>query len=174
MIPQPPPGQGPIDPRGAFTPPPAPGSFPPPPGWRAPGPPRMPPGMPPGMMPPGMMPPMFMMPPQKPRGGFVRGVFVTLATTIFGLSLTLNIYLLLAGGFLSGGSSRETSLIDGDPRQKIAVVPINGVIMDDMSAKFDRWMRSVEKDGDVKAVDQNCNRRSPRAGLSAQSSPVAP
>src|SRR4051812_41824825 len=97
MIPNPPPGQGPIDPRGAFQPPPPPGNFPPPPGFRAPGPP--PPGMP--QMPPGYppgMPPMFMMPPPKPRGGFVRGIFVTLATTIFGLSLTLNIYLLVTSG----------------------------------------------------------------------------
>src|SRR5437763_16652321 len=31
MIPQPPPGQGPIDPRGAFTPPPPPGNPPQPP-----------------------------------------------------------------------------------------------------------------------------------------------
>ena len=142
MIPQPPPGQGPIDPRGAFTPPPAPGNVPPPSGWRPPGPPTgMPPGMPPGMMPP---PYPFMMPPPRPRGGFMRGIFVTLATTIFSISLMLNIYLLLTSGFFSGNGSHETSLIDGDPREKIAVIPINGVIMDDMSTKFDRWLRSRE------------------------------
>src|SRR5215203_764419 len=102
MIPQPPPGQGPIDPRGAFAPPPAPnqphgapgafqsqmggGGFPPPPHGMMP---------PPGMMPPGgggYPPPMFMMPPgppHKPHRSFARGIFLTLATTIFGLSLTL-------------------------------------------------------------------------------------
>ena len=155
MIPQPPPGQGPIDPRGAFAPPPAPGpGNMPPQGWRPPGaPPNMPPGMmPPGMMPPPGMPPMFMMPPPKPRGGFVRGVFVTLATTIFGLSLTLNIYLFIASGMLSGGSSRETNLIEGDPKQKIAVVPVDGLVMDEMTARVTRWMDTIDKDVNVKAV----------------------
>src|SRR5688572_16291904 len=101
---QPPPGQGPIDPRGAFTPPPAPGNLPPPPRGSMPPPPNFPPNFPPGMMPPPMpYPPMYMMPPQKQRGGFVRGIFLTLATTIFGLSLTLNIYLLIVSGILGGG-----------------------------------------------------------------------
>jgi len=93
-----------------------------------------------------------MMPPPKPRGGFVRGIFVTLATTIFGLSLTLNVYLLLTSGFLSGGSSRETNLVEGDYKQKIAVVPINGIIMDEMANRVERWMRTIEKDADIKAI----------------------
>src|SRR5687768_5985901 len=149
---QPPPGQGPIDPHGAFTPPPAPGNIPP----RPPG--MMPPPLPPGMMPPppGMMPPypppIYMMPPQKQRGGFVRGVFLTLATTIFGLSLTLNISLLIVSGILSGGGSHSTNLVDGDPQQKVAVIPINGVILEEMSAQFARWLRTVESDNDVKAL----------------------
>jgi protease-4 len=139
----PPPGQGPIDPRGAFQPPPPPGNFPPPPR----------PPMPPGAMMPPFPPPMFMPPPPpRPRGGFVRGVFVTLATTIFGLSLTLNIYLLIVSGILTGGGSHSTNLVDGDPKQKIAVVPISGIIMDELSTKFDRWMRAIDKDDDVKAL----------------------
>src|SRR5207248_2101441 len=96
---QPPPGQGPIDPRGAFSPPPPPGSgggFPPSPAPPTPNMPTMPP-MPP-MYPP--MPPMFVAPPpRRGGGGFTRGILVTLATTIFGLSLTLNLYLLLVNGF---------------------------------------------------------------------------
>src|SRR5262245_20226875 len=115
MIPQPPPGQGPIDPRGAFSPPPGPGGAP------------MPPYPPPQMYPP---PPMFMPPPPRQKGGFARGILVTLATTIFGLSLTLNIYLLLASGFLSSSGTRSTNLVDGDPNQKIAVIPVQGAIMD--------------------------------------------
>src|SRR5215212_5886498 len=151
MIPQPPPGQGPIDPRGAFTPPPPPSGNvppPPPPVWMPPG--MMPGMMPPPMPPPGMYPPMFMPPPQRPARSFSRAVFVTLATSIFGLSLTLNIYLLIASGIMSGGGLRTSNLVEGDPRQKIAVVPVNGVIMDQMAAKFDRWMSAVEKDGGVK------------------------
>ncbi len=159
MTPQPPPGQGPIDPRGAFSPPPAPGGMtsswqtnaaaggtpppPPPPGMMPPMPPQFPQMYP---------PPMFMPPPPRPHRSFTRAIFVTLATTIFGISLTLNIYLLLASGFLSGGSSKQTSLLEGDPHQKVAVVPVSGTIFDDMSRKFDRWMSAVDKDGDVKAL----------------------
>ena len=144
MIPQPPPGQGPIDPRGAFAPPPPPtgGAVPPPPG-----------GWTPPPMPPMMPPPMYYGPPPKARGGgFVRGVFVTLATTIFGLSLTLNIYLLLASGFLGGSSQRSSDLVEGDPMQKIAIIPIKGVIMDDASAQFARFLKQAEADSAVKAI----------------------
>src|SRR5438128_5658832 len=86
MVPQPPPpGQGPVDPRGAFSPPPPPSG--------AGGPtmqqlPPMPPGpmppMPPmgGMYPPMMMPMQFGLPPKRERS-FTRAIFTTLATTIF-------------------------------------------------------------------------------------------
>lgn len=151
MIPNPPPGQGPIDPRGAFQPPPAPGNvpqfqqtMPPPPGM-------MPP---PGFMPPPMyMPsPMFMPPPQKPQRGFARAIFVTLATTIFGLSLTLNIYLLIASGMMSGGGTRLTNLVEGDPSEKVIVLPISGAIFEDTAQRVDRWMTSIENDANVKAI----------------------
>src|SRR5688572_19989176 len=120
MIPQPPPGQGPIDPRGAFQPPPPPGGggFPqqqyqpmPPPGM-----PPMGPGGPMMMIPP----PMFYPPPPPPPrqgGGFARAMLVTFATVLFGASLTLNIYLValtgLAGG---GGRSSSTNVLAGDPK----------------------------------------------------------
>src|SRR6478736_3506068 len=61
MIPEPPPGQGPIDPRGAFSPPPPPGAS------GAPMP-------PPGYYPPP--PPMWMPPPPPRGGGFARGILV--------------------------------------------------------------------------------------------------
>ena len=104
---------------------------------------------------PPMYPPMFMPPPPPPRrgGGFVRGILVTLATTIFGLSLTLNLYLLLASGFLSGGgSARSSNLLEGDPSQKIAVIPIKGTIMDEQSERFARLLKQVESDSTVKAI----------------------
>jgi protease-4 len=97
-------------------------------------------------------PPPWLMNPPRQRGGFVRGIFVTLATTIFGLSLTLNIYLLLTSGFLSGGSSRTSNLVDGDPTQKVAVIPIKGVIMDEAVARLDRMLRQVEVDKNIKAI----------------------
>ncbi len=102
-----------------------------------------------------MYPPPFPPPPPPRRGGgFVRGIMVTLATTIFGLSLTLNIYLLIAYGLFSsgGGSTRSSSLVDGDPSQKVAVVPIKGAIMGSMSDRFARLMKQVDNDSTIKAL----------------------
>ena len=143
MIPQPPPGQGPIDPRGAFGPPP-----PPPPGYRPP-----PPGMQPmPPMPPMMPPPMFMPPPMKERS-FARAIFMTLATTIFGLSLAANVYLLLFSGLVAGGTSgRQTTIVEGDPTQRVAVIPVNGIIMNEASQQFARFIKMAEADQNVKAV----------------------
>ena len=151
MIPQPPPGQGPIDPRGAFNPPP------PPPGYR-PGPPMQPPppgGMPPmQQMPPIMPPPMFMPPPPPARErSFARAIFMTLATTIFGLSLAANVYLLLFSGLMSGGASaRQSTVLEGDATERVAIIPVNGVIMTDASRQFERFMRMAEADKNVKAI----------------------
>jgi protease-4 len=137
VFPPPPPGQGPIDPRGSMS-----------------GPPAMPPGQP--MMPPPMpYPPMMMFPPPPRGGGFAKAIFVTLATTIFGLSLTLNIYLLLMTGLMSGSAStmlHSTVEQDGEVDQQIAVVPVRGLIVDETYRQFDKWLTSIEDDSNVKAV----------------------
>ncbi|HRK30677.1 MAG TPA: signal peptide peptidase SppA, partial [Tepidisphaeraceae bacterium] len=116
--------------------------------------------MPPTMLPPGMPPPMhyppMMMPPPPPRGGgFSKAILVTLATTIFGLSLTLNLYLLLMTGLLGKGgmSGLSTSVErDGDAKQQIAVLPVHGLIIGKTYEQFDRWMSVVENDTNVKAL----------------------
>ena len=97
---------------------------------------------------------MWMPPPPPPRGGgFARGILVTLATTIFGLSLTLNLYLLLTSGLMSaGGGTRSTNIVDGDPNQKIIVIPVNGAIMDSAFERFDRAFKQIENDKGVKAL----------------------
>src|SRR5258706_15624833 len=118
MIPQPPPGQGPIDPRGAFAPPPAPagmsvGIVPPPPPQMYPPPPGPMMYPPPMFMPPGMF---------KPQRSFARIIFTTLATAVFGLSITLNLYLLgfsaLGSGFSRSQGIEQTVGVDGDPKEK--------------------------------------------------------
>lgn len=144
MLPQPPTGQDPIDPRGAFAPPPPPPGHLPPPGMMPPG--HMPP-------PPGMMPPPFMMPPPPPQRGFTKGIFVTLASTIFGLSLLANIYLLMFSGLLSSQTPFvQSTLQSGKPDQKIAVIPIQGIIDDGTSAIAHRVIDLIQRDDSVKAV----------------------
>jgi protease-4 len=95
-----------------------------------------------------------MYPPPPPREkSFARAIFMTLATTIFGLSLALNVYLLLFSGLLGAGSgSRQNVISDGDVTQTVAVIPVTGTILAETSAKFDRFLSLAEKDANVKAV----------------------
>jgi protease-4 len=105
-----------------------------------------------------MPPPIFMAPPPNNGGGgrsFARGIFMTLATTIFGLSLAANVYLLLFSGLMAGAggaSARQAVLEEGDATQKIAVIPVNGIIMAEQAQQFDRFLSMAERDRNVKAV----------------------
>src|ERR1700722_6685173 len=101
----PPPGQGPVDPRGAFSPPPPPfGSMPPPPMFNPP------------MMPPPWQPP--------PRRGAGRTFFMVILILVLLFSIVLNFGLLIEIGASSGLSAngiKETTLVAGDEKQKIVV-----------------------------------------------------
>jgi protease-4 len=116
--------------------------------------------MPPGMMPPpppGMYPPPMMFyppPPPPPAGrGFSKGILVTLATTIFGLSLMLNLYLLIYSGLFGGGAAATRTTVEtGEETQKVAVIPIHGVITDATSTWVTRWLKEIEQDPNIKAL----------------------
>ena len=116
----------------------------------------MPPGYGPGMPPPGVGPgwgPPPMYPPPPKQGGFARGIFITLATTIFGASLMLNLYLLLFAGLTSGGAGgAETSLTSGEADQKIAVVPVEGLIDGNTAVQVKKWLKALEKDENYKGL----------------------
>src|SRR5688500_13076866 len=145
MMPQPPSGQGPVDPRGAVAPPPSP-----PGGGGAPLPPS-------GWAPmPMMPPPMFYQPPPPQRGGFVRAVFVTMALAIFSVSIILNLVLLATSG-LGALASNDVGTVasvvnDGDASQKVAVIPIDDVIDTPLRDRFERAIRQVEDDPSVKTL----------------------
>lgn len=167
MLPQPPPpGQGPVDPRGAFSPPP------PPSGTGGPTMQQLPP-MPPGPMPPmpGMYPPMMMPmpfppPPPPKQRSFARAIFTTLATTIFGISLVANIYLIFLAGIFGGEEGGVQSTVQsGNPEEKIVVLPIEGVIHQGTTEWVSKWIKNVEKDPHVKAVVLSID--SPGGGVTA-------
>ncbi len=107
--------------------------------------------MPPGGFPP---PPPGWFPPPAPRQrSFARAIFTTLATTVFGLSIALNLYLLVFSGIMSSRSTREDVIIDGDPKEKIAVVPIvNSMILEAQAEQLNHLLDTVEKDPEVKAL----------------------
>lgn len=103
--------------------------------------------------PPMYAPMPYPYPPPPPRHGFVRGIFVTLATTIFGLSLMLNIYLLIINGLLSSsGTSQTTTIVEGSIGQKIAVIPVDGIIDDSLFEAVEEMIQRAEDDASVKAV----------------------
>ncbi len=138
-----PPGQGPIDPRGAFTPPPGPGAG----GWMPPpGPPRMPP---PGWN-PGFGPPMFR--PKAP-GGFLRLVLAVLLLVVLIDLIVVNLALL--GGLAAATQEKKVrteTVVDSPGDQSIVAIPITGIIGDDTAAQFDQFLTTAQDDKNVKAV----------------------
>ncbi|MCC7349235.1 MAG: signal peptide peptidase SppA [Phycisphaerales bacterium] len=136
-----PPGQGPIDPRGAFSPPPPPLGQPPRP---------MP--MPPAGPPPGYYPPP--MPWPVPRRRSIWGaLFVIALVVVLIVSVGLNVLLLIGSAIGSGGvDARQTILVKGDANQKIAVVQVNGVIADESAEQFRQLIHAVAQDSQVKAL----------------------
>jgi protease-4 len=94
---------------------------------------------------------MFMPPPPRRRSGAGR-FFTVVLILLLGFSLVLNIFLLARSAAGGAGSAKETSVVEGDSAQRVAVVALDGVIMDAASQKFDRLITSVEKDGNVKAL----------------------
>ena len=104
-------------------------------------------------MPPGMYPPPMFYPPPAPQGrGFSKAILVTLATSIFGLSLMLNLYLLAFSGLFGGEASTQTTVDAGEESQKVAIVPVHGIITDATSNWVTHWLRDIEKDPNVKAL----------------------
>jgi len=100
-----------------------------------------------------MMPPPIIYPPPRQGGGFARAIFTTLATTIFGLSLALNAYLLLVAGITSAADRvDQTTLLRGAADQKVAVIPLTGVIDARARDRFLRLLRQAQNDSTVKAL----------------------
>jgi protease-4 len=131
-----PPGQGPVDPQGAFSMPPAPG-------MPMPGMPMPPmPGMPPMPMPPFAPPP--------PRRGR-RWVLILLLLLALVGSVVVNLVLF---GVIVVGAAAEVrqTVISGEGSDKVAVVGIDQLIDDESAQAFETVIKEVEKDSAVKAL----------------------
>ncbi len=128
-----PPGQGPVDPRGAFGMPPGPGG-----GAGRPWP-------PPGPM---MYPPMPPMPPRRRLGAWIIVILLVIALAISVLVNVVQFGAVMAG---AAGEVKQT-VISGEGPDKIAVVPMDGLIDDDSAQTFNKVLKEVEKDSAVKAL----------------------
>lgn len=91
----------------------------------------------------------------KQQSSFARLIFTTLATVTLGVSLTINLYLLAFSAFVSGRHGPEieqTVVVEGDPKEKIAVIPVSGMILSNTAERFNQLLTAVEKDQNVKAI----------------------
>jgi protease-4 len=94
-------------------------------------------------------------PPPKPPRNFSRAIFTTLATTVFGISLMANIYLLLLSGLFGdhSGKASTSTVTEGDPKQVVAVVPIETSMISQGDAELlDKRLKEVEENDNVKAL----------------------
>jgi len=77
-----------------------------------------------GFLPPmGFGPPPGWYPPQRQSRGFGRTLLTTFATTIFGISLMLNVYLLLLSGLMGDKTGKSDTILEGDPKQVVQSCP---------------------------------------------------
>jgi protease-4 len=104
--------------------------------------------MPPGVAMPGpmMFPPM---PPYQPRRRV--GVWIVVVMLLIGLGISVLVNMVQFGTTLAGGDIRQT-VISGEGADKIAVVPIDGLIDGNSVQTFDKELKEVEKDSGVKAL----------------------
>lgn len=142
MTAQLPPGQGPIDPRGAFGPPPPPGGPPPA-------------GSPMPMMPQPMPFPQFGTPPPRRRGGAGWGVLIAILLLMLIASIVMNLVLgagVIVAGAFDGRGIEETTLVNGTPDQQVAVIPLEGILTDASRKDFEQILRHIEENKNVKGV----------------------
>lgn len=94
-------------------------------------------------------PPPYFGPPR--RSGW-KTVFTALAVVLLVGSVGLNLLLLVSLLSGDGVTVMQSTLSKGDSTQKIAVVPLKGLIDENASTAFDRYMKQAEEDATVKAV----------------------
>lgn len=103
------------------------------------------------------MMPMMMMPPNPRGGGLGKALLITFMTTIFGLSLLLNFWLLVTLVFTGSQKSTgvraiETTIQPGDAKQKIAVLKFEGEITNVTRDHFLELLEKVQDDANVKGL----------------------
>lgn len=149
----PPPGQGPVQGPGQTQGYPSPQNYPAPQGQMGYGPPPgygMPPG---GGIPPGMYP----MPRQSGGGGAGKIVVIVLLLLLLVGSVVFNVLLMaaLAGEGAATAQRRgviERVEISGNRKEKIAVVRLEGAIMEQSKNQFMNMLERVAGDNNIKAL----------------------
>jgi protease-4 len=93
---------------------------------------------------------MFFPPPPPPRRG---GKWVLIILLALALAISILVNIVQFGVAVAGaaGEVRQT-VISGEGSDKVAVVPVDGLIDDNSAQTFDTVLKDVEKDSNVKAL----------------------
>jgi protease-4 len=91
-----------------------------------------------------MFPPPF---PPRRRGG----LWIAIILLLIALGISVVVNMVQFGATLANGDVRQT-VISGQGGDKIAIVPIDGIIDDNSAETFDKVLKNVEKDSAVKAL----------------------
>lgn len=91
-------------------------------------------------------------PPPRPRRRIVLITLLILAIVGLGVSLLLNLVLLSTGVLLRDHTGREVTLTSGSASQRIAVIPLTGLIDERCATRFAKFMDRAQADGSIKAV----------------------
>ena len=91
-------------------------------------------------------------PPPRPRRRFVLITLLILAIVGLAVSLLLNLVLLSTGTLLSDHTGREVTLTSGSDTQRVAVIPLTGLIDEPCATRFARFMDRAQKDASIKAI----------------------
>ena len=76
-----------------------------------------------------------------------------IALLIVALIISVSLNLMKAGGTVTPPApAKQTLVVAGDLNTKVAVVPVEGIIDDEMALRFDHLLGQVEKDSAAKAL----------------------
>ena len=95
------------------------------------------------------LPPFGSQPPR--RSGRGKTVLLILVILLLSLSVLFNV-LLLGGNAMSGSAVIRETISEGSSEDKVAVVPIAGIIDSGMSRQVAEFLKQAEKDKNVKAI----------------------
>lgn len=93
--------------------------------------------------------------PQSGSGwGFTKAIFTTLAVSIFGFSLTLNIYLLAVSGLWGASDSPGVigEVVRSGTTDVVAIIPVEGIITGRSAEDLEKILRQIRSDTHVKAI----------------------